>query len=173
MSETKCAACGAVGSGRVCGYCGLALTAPASQEDERAALDELHALLLSSDARKQCELLRHGFVPDSEAMLIEAGARCLPLLDPAVRKEARRRADAGEGKAEDLDPAEAAVARLEAICARLRIAGKGDEARLAAAEYATFVKLYRLRVRRDIVIGCALLALAGLVGLVVLLTVLW
>jgi hypothetical protein len=116
--------------------------------DEPVALAEYHALLQSEVGEKLARLLRHGFLPSSESMLIEAGMHCLPLI----------------GGNHD-DESEAAAARLEAIVARLKVTGAGAEANRAIYEFGTSISRYRSSARKSTLLGCLILSAAGLLAL--------
>lgn len=140
-----CAGCGARGEGWICRHCGRRLRPAADAESERAALDALHQALATKDDDAQARLLQHAFLPDDPRTLVEAGARCLPILTT-------------EGVALARD---AAASRLDAIVAKLRVLGEPEEATRAAALYAEQVAAYRKEQDRYGFWGCLSFALVG------------
>ena len=127
MGNTKCRSCGVAIGGKlsVCEYCGVLLINIDTIENEEKALDELHALLLKSNLTSQKKLLRNGFLPDIQEVLIEAGLRCIPLI---VNEDI-----------ED-EPRNSAVYRLDAIRTKLKIKGSSDDAKRAQAEFKKVIK---------------------------------
>lgn len=49
--------------------------------DEKKAIDEFHEIMLTKDYTTQVNMLKNGFLPTSAEGLIEAGVRCIPLID--------------------------------------------------------------------------------------------
>lgn len=104
-----CRACGAAASGYVCLYCGASLTPALDYDAERQALEELHQAMLRAAAdADRARILGHGPIPDDDRALVDAGLRAAALLVP------QNYADATPG---------AAIARIEAIRAKLRMRG--------------------------------------------------
>lgn len=146
MTDPKCPGCGASGPGLVCRFCGSRMR---DVVDEPVALAEYHALLQAEVGEKLAGLLRHGFLPSSESMLIEAGMRCLPLIRENHHD----------------DESKAAAARLEAIVARLKVTGASAEANRAIYEFESNISLYRSSARKSTLLGCLILSTAGLIAL--------
>jgi len=69
------------GSWAVCKYCGVATGSLADMNIETKALDEYHNILLTKDKDTRIDMLAHGFLPKSAKGLIEAGVRCIPLIN--------------------------------------------------------------------------------------------
>jgi hypothetical protein len=117
--------------------------------DETLALAEYHGLLKSETGDKLAKLLKHGYLPASEAGLIEAGFNCLPLMGSNLHSEEE----------------EAAAARLDAIIARLRVSGDTPAAARAVHEFQSGLTRYRISARKSTMIGCVILSVAGLLVL--------
>lgn len=116
----------------LCRYCGSPAEPPASPDAELKALEELSGLLRDKDGAEQAKLLEHGYIPASPAALIEAGVRCVALIqDPwnAVSKSAAR--------------------RLEAIVLKLKIMPQDESTVRAAAEFEARARAHRDQERRD------------------------
>jgi hypothetical protein len=140
----RCRGCGAEFKDLVCEYCGLASLRAADPALERAALDELHVLLRRCEPDAQSRLLRDGFLPSSEANLLEAAVQCLPY----VAKDA-------------VEPGPAAVLRLEAIVAKLVALPPNDGVRQAIAHYQARVEAYRRADRHALIGGLTVFAILG------------
>jgi hypothetical protein len=148
----KCRHCGAECEGLICAYCGAITQKAEDVDSEERALDEYHHLIAKGTAEEQVALLKSGFIPEARKVLIEAGLRCMPLVD--VERTASR-------------VSTTALQRLQAIMARLRITGDDEEIHRACAEFERKIAEFR-RADRNLNIGM-LVALAAVVGLVVLL----
>ena len=153
----NCNSCGANTSGLICEFCG-ALTVE-SVEDEHEALDEFHRLLHQADEERRGELLKSGFLPRHASSLIEAGFRCMPLLD----------------EDETLSSVStAALVRLDTVEAKLRaLAEQTPEVRRALHEFHQKKVRFRRADRNltisvlaffAIVIGCVLFGMYRCVG---------
>ena len=102
----SCPTCGAQSTGElVCHYCGHLLADPAALDARRetAALDELHrAIATTNEIDERVQLLEGGFLPQTTTGLLDAGARCVALLNPEALTS------------------DAVVSRSRAIVSRLR-----------------------------------------------------
>ena len=118
---------------------------------EKEALNEFHAILAGqTDMVAKARMLRHGFLPDTPAVLIESGMRCLPLIDIDEPVE---------------EVVKAAVHRLRAIMAKLRLLGEDGQTAAALREFETVLIKYELADRQlsrtVAIIGVVLLFLLG------------
>lgn len=148
---SSCDRCGAEIAGLVCRACGARLGKASDVEAERKALDELHLHLSGAEPTAQHKLLATGFIPDHAPNLVEAGLRCVALLDSHDTTS---------------PTSKGAVGRLSAIVAKLRIVGETPETTRALQEFAARVDDWKGRDRRldRIVGGGCLLVLAALVA---------
>ena len=146
MDAIKCPGCGATGNGLVCCYCGSRMRDGA---DEALALAEYHGLLKAETGDKRAKLLKHGYLPSSEAGLIEAGFNCLPLFAGNLHS----------------DEEEAAAARLDAIIARLKVSGSTPQSARAITEFEAGLTRYRRSARQSTLLGCVILSVAALLVL--------
>jgi hypothetical protein len=116
-------------------------------------LAEYHQLLAHVPADVKSRFLQSGYMPTTDAALIEAGLRCIAFLDPW----------SGEG---GVTPANDAVQRIEMIAARLRITSKSGEVERAVEGLAQAVANYRKRRTR---VWLAVAAVGACVALLILL----
>ena len=151
MQSVKCPSCGASGSGIICAYCGTQMR---DTSEEQTALAEYHEILKSKSGAELEKLLQHGYLPESDKGLIQAGLACVPLLNEDLETETA-------------DPAHAAANRLEAIISRLRI---NDRSQQAVTEFETHLQKFRTERTRSTRIGCVVLVL---VPVMILAVVLW
>ncbi len=150
-AKVQCRQCGAEVDGLICAYCGAITERTEDVETEGRALDEYHRLLSGADEAKQVALLRNGFLPETRKVLIEAGLRCMPLVD--VEQTTNR-------------VSTTALQRLQAIIARLHIIGDDPEIGRACSEFQAKIAEFR-RADRNLGIG-VMIALAVVLGLSVL-----
>lgn len=132
MAQT-CRSCGSDNSGLVCRFCGAVLTRVAAGEELNALLEYHDAVRDAPGDDKRAEMLRHGYVPDHQDALIEAGLRCLPLIDPAMLL---------------LPVPSAAVDRLRLIITKLKLCPPDDRVRRAIAEFEARLSQAREENRR-------------------------
>lgn len=85
-------------------------------------LNDFHDLAAAKDGPAQASLLRNGFLPESQDVLIEAGIRCIPLIE--------------SGKIEVSD---AAANRLEAILFKLKRFPETQDLRRAADQFEAII----------------------------------
>ena len=129
MSDNNsCNRCGAQLNGLVCEYCGSLARLHMNRDEERDALAEYHNILLNMEPKAQINLLQNGFIPDATDVLIEAGIRCIPLID------IKQTAD---------DTVEAAYRRLQAIMIKLRLLPANAEITQALKEFERVTKAYQ------------------------------
>jgi hypothetical protein len=121
--------------------------------DEYRQLEEYHQALAARDTTEQVNLLLNGFLPDATEALVEAGIRCIPLI---------------ESSGSELS--ESAIHRLEAILFKLKNRKEDTAIRNAADRFEKLIAHRRKGQRSDTRLGFALIAglsvLAG--GLIVL-----
>ncbi|MFO7540897.1 MAG: hypothetical protein R6X32_22885 [Chloroflexota bacterium] len=107
----------------MCEYCGALAHLHLDRAAEKEALTELHNIIVAqSDLEVKSKFLRHGFLPDAPDVLIESGMRCIPLIDT-------------EGTADEVGSA--AIQRLRAIMAKLRLLGDSHQTAAALREFET------------------------------------
>jgi hypothetical protein len=154
-ASQPCRACGADATGFVCLYCGAPLLPATSAAEERQALEELHqAMVHAKEDSQRARILANGSLPDDDRVLTDAGLRAAALLDP------ERYAD---------DTPSAAIARIEAIRAKLRMRGQ----LVADRELGARIDAYRKGAERETGVGLraslafAAFAIALIVGIVV------
>ncbi|MBL8720588.1 MAG: hypothetical protein JNL79_31675 [Myxococcales bacterium] len=119
-----CRACGAASEGFVCLFCGTSLTVATSPADEAQALEELHQAILRAETDEaRARILGNGLLPDHPAELVDAGLRAAALLDP---------------KQYATPIPTAAIARIEALRAKLRLLGEDAADRELGASVARY-----------------------------------
>lgn len=119
-------------------------------EQELELLEKFHSEVASREGEAQASLIRNGYLPDSESGLIEAGVRCIPLVQ--------------EGH---LPVADAAAARLEAVVFKLRRLQETLEVRKAVEQFEALIQARRKAGASDMRFGLALiLGLAALLALI-------
>jgi hypothetical protein len=145
----NCPSCGAPAKGRLCEYCGRLLVVVTKVEEEFELVNLFHDLVMARDKRGQQLMLRNGFLPQSDTALVEAGLRCLPLIDADQINP---------------EPTRSAYLRLKGIVAKLRVRNSAA-ARQALPELEKAVETYRRDDAKAVVQG--LLLILGLVLLAV------
>ena len=126
-------------------------------DTEREQLETYHRQLALQQESGQVGMLRSGYLPTSPELLVEAGIRCVPLLESG-----------------DVDLAGAAYDRLEAILLKLRLSPAAPATRKAVEELEARLKEHHRQEARDTKFGVALLlVLAALIAGAVLLIVYW
>lgn len=127
MSEMLCQQCGASVRGYVCEYCGSLARLSLERAAEKEALNELHNIIVAqTEPEMKAKLLRHSFLPDAPENLIEAGMRCIPLVDIDM----------------DNEVSDAAARRLQAVTAKLRLLGENGQTSAALREFETVLANY-------------------------------
>lgn len=127
-----CARCGAEVVSLICRYCGCAAEPPGGAEAEMKALEEFSGLLCGKDGAEQGKLLEYGYLPSAPAALIEAGVRCVPLIQDQWNAVSR-----------------GAVRRLEAIVVKLKIIPQDETTVRAVKEFEARVLAWREQGERD------------------------
>jgi hypothetical protein len=143
MAQAKCAHCGAALDGPVCKYCGVATGAVEELDRQRRALDEFHNRLVSLDKGEQVKLLKSGFMPDHNIVLIDAGLRCVSLLSDSPT---------------NIAIGDAAALRLEAIVMKLKLKPSDYETEKAIARFSERLKEYKAQGNRDTIYGLTAIA---------------
>ena len=106
MTKSNCPHCGASFTGLICDYCGALAGMTSTAAEQRRALEELHQLIAKCPRERQVMLIKNGYLPDDTAALIDAGIKCVALMDD------------DEVKADRTD---AAARRLDAVVIKLRL----------------------------------------------------
>ena len=138
MVQAKCAHCGAALDGLVCKYCGAASSATEDLEKQKRALEEYHGLFVSRDDDALVKLLKNGFLPDHGTLLIDAGLRCVSMLDDS---------------AVDYKVTDAAALRLEAIVMKLKLKVPDRENEKAIEMFSAKLKEHKASGNRDAIYG--------------------
>ncbi len=112
MTNNKCPHCGGAYAGLICDYCGALVGKTDTVEQQRRALDELHRLIVNSPWEKQLLLIKSGYLPDDANLLIDAGLKCISLINDAEVRSGR--SDAAQG-------------RLEAVITKLQLRPRDQE----------------------------------------------
>ncbi|MDM8520358.1 hypothetical protein QUF64_09950 [Anaerolineales bacterium HSG6] len=145
--ESKCDHCGAYVKGLVCEYCGAYHKTNHDADIELKALDEYHIYLQKSDKEQdRAKILEHGFLPQHQAVLIEAGVRCIPLVKTEISKDAK-----------------AAQLRLEAIVIKLKLMPSDAAIEQAVTEFQIKIdeaKTYERNFDRGMLVGCVIFLLS-------------
>ena len=153
MSALLCQQCGASVKGYICEYCGSLAQLSLDRTAEKEALNELHNIIVAqTEPEMKVKLLRHSFLPDVPDVLIEAGMRCLPVIDTSDTADA---------------VVTAAVHRLQAIMAKLRLLGDNGQTAVALREFeAVLTKFHESdrRLNQSIIIAGMVLLVLVVVG---------
>jgi hypothetical protein len=121
-------------------------------ETELQKLNEFHAELATHDPAAQASMLRNGFLPDSTEALVEAGIRCIPLIESG-------RVDLEDGAAD----------RLEAIVFKLKIIPDTSSVRKVMERFDAMLEARKKKARSDMKYGlAAILILTVILGSVIL-----
>lgn len=127
----------------------------AAVRDELDALNQYHQTVATRDVEGQASLLRNGFLPESPEALVEAGIRCLPLLESGVT-----------------DLTAAAGDRLAAIQVKLELLPQTAPVTRALEQFKARVEGQKREDDKAAWYGCAaILALAAIIGGVIVLVV--
>jgi|GEM_PF-770796 len=127
MTSNKCPHCGASYTGLICDFCGTLVGMTDTVERQRQALDELHQLIVNSPWEKQILLIKNGYLPYDANLLIDAGLKCISLINDAEVRSGR--SDAAQG-------------RLEAVITKLQLR-PGDQ------EISKALQLFRERLNKS------------------------
>jgi hypothetical protein len=123
-------------------------------EHQKEALESFHRLLASAQEARRVNLLNNGFIPADKRVMIDAGLRCMPLID----ESSNRRMSV------------AAAARLRALGTRLKLqAGDELDTLRALKEFDLKLKQHDRIERRNLFMGGAMV----LIGLAILSWLLW
>lgn len=108
----------------MCLFCGASVSVATSPAEEAQAIDELHqAILRAENDQVRARILANGPLPDHASELVDAGLRASALLDPKQYATA---------------VPTAAIARIEALRAKLRLLGEDAADRELAASVARY-----------------------------------
>lgn len=120
-------------------------------ENEIQKLNEFHADLATHDPAVQASMLRNGFLPDSTEALVEAGIRCIPLIESG-------RVDIEDG----------ATDRLEAIVFKLKIIPDTSSVRKVMERFEAMLEARKKKAHSDMKYGlAAILILTVIVGSII------
>jgi hypothetical protein len=119
-------------------------------ENEIQKLNEYHAELAAHDSTTQASMLRNGFLPDTMEALVEAGIRCIPLME--------------SGRVEIAD---GAGDRLEAIIFKLKLNPDTSSVRKVLERFDVLLQERKKKASSDMKFG-----LAAILGLTVIIGVL-
>ncbi len=157
MPDSRCRSCGAAVKNLICEYCGSPTAGTFDLATQKEALDEYHYILQSQSEEVQIKMLRNGFLPDAEDLLIDAGVRCIPLIElDSTAEEVPR----------------AALWRLKAITTKLKLMAPTARSEQAVKEFETLINDFDKADRRlnlMLAVGCfvSVLVCVGGVALVV------
>jgi hypothetical protein len=112
-------------------------------ENELLKLNEYHEQLATHDPAVQASMLRNGFLPDSTEALVEAGIRCIPLIE--------------SGR---VDLEDAAGDRLEAIIFKLKLIPDTSSVRKVLEKFEGLIQEKKKKASSDMKFG-----LAAMIGL--------
>ena len=125
-------------------------------DNELQQLNAFHEQLAALESVAQASLLRNGFLPDSPDVLVEAGIRCLPLIE------------SGDSRIND-----GAVDRLEAIVFKLRHGADSGGVRKMLNELEAVLQKHCARERSDTRLGFGIILGLTLAAAVVVAAVLY
>ena len=155
-----CGSCGERSSGQFCGYCGSRIRQAEDVSIQARALNELHEALVNAERKEAARLLKNGTLPNDRELLVEAGLRTLPHINP-----------------DDvlMGVTEAAIKRLKTVMRKLRLRHQDEYTRNALRQFERELREYRARDRQNLISGTIALGviasvIAGIVVLVVVLT---
>jgi hypothetical protein len=126
------------------------------EAEELKQLNEFHEKLAALEPAAQASLLRNGFLPDSPDVLVEAGVRCLPLIESG-----------------DTHITDGAVDRLEAIVFKLRHGAESGGVRKMINELEAVLQKRRVQDRSDMRLGFGIILGLTLAAAVVVAAVLY
>jgi hypothetical protein len=136
-----CPKCEVPVEGDACALCGSPVQDLDAQK--RAVIDLHNKVLSSKDDDEKSALLRNAPIPDDPEVLIDAGLRCVPLM-------------------ESFEPGDSASARLQAIVVKLKLFPEDERIAKAIAEFEKHIRAQG-RANLKVGIGCAVL-IASILG---------
>jgi hypothetical protein len=117
-------------------------------ESELKKLNEFHEQIATHDPATQASMLRNGFLPDSMEALVEAGIRCIPLIESG-------RVEIEEG----------ATDRLEAIIFKLKLVPDASSVRKVLERFDALTQERKKKATSDMKYGfAAMLGLTVIIG---------
>lgn len=124
-------------------------------DQEMARLEEYHKDLSAKDAAALAGGLRNGYLPDDFGALIEAGVRCIPLIED-----------------ERSEVVNAAIDRLQAVIFKLKLNAETPEVRRALERFQQVIDQQKKQGNKDalygfLVIGGLLVILGGIAVVIV------
>jgi hypothetical protein len=111
--------------------------------DDLKRLEEYHGVLAGTAPADQASVLRNGYLPDDPGALVEAGVRCIPLIE-----------------SETSAIVAAALDRLQAVVFKLKLGRETPETRRAVERFQQLLDAAARAKNRDMRYG--LMAIAGL-----------
>ena len=141
MTKPNCPHCGAAFTGLICDYCGALAGMTSTVAEQRQALEELHQLIVKCPRERQVLLIKNGYLPDETAPLIDAGLKCISLMDD------------DEVKA---DRSDAAARRLESVIAKLKLRPPDGEISRALVLFKERLDRNTRNKNRDTAIGLSI-----------------
>jgi hypothetical protein len=122
---------------------------------EMGQLNDYHEKLATLDPAGQASLLRNGFLPETAEGLMEAGIRCIPLIQSGT-----------------IPIADGAVDRLEAIQFKLKLLPEASNSRKVMEQFQAMIQEHKNEDQSNVKYGLALiLGLSILVGGLIVLIV--
>ncbi|MBI5804564.1 hypothetical protein HZA73_00810 [candidate division TA06 bacterium] len=143
MTKPNCPHCGAAFTGLICDYCGALAGTTSTVEEQRRAIEELHKLIANSPREKQVLLIKNGYLPDDTAALIDAGLKCISLMDEDEIKQ---------------DRTDAAARRLESVIVKLELRPGDAETTRALLRFRERVDKNTRHKNRDVALGLSIIA---------------
>jgi hypothetical protein len=117
-------------------------------DGEIQKLNEYHVQLAVNDPVAQASMLRNGFLPDSAEALVEAGIRCIPLIESG-----------------HVEIADGAGDRLEAIIFKLKLIPDTSSVRKVLEKFDALVHERKKKATSDMKYGFAvILGLVVIIG---------
>ena len=147
MTKPTCPHCGAAFTGLICDFCGALAGMTSTVAEQRKALEELHQLIVKCPRERQVMLIKNGYLPDESGPLIDAGLKCISLMDDDEVKP---------------DRSDAAARRLEAVIVKLRLRPPDQEVSRALVLFKERLDRNTRHKNRDIALGLSIFAGLGL-----------
>ncbi|MDQ7797607.1 MAG: hypothetical protein RDU76_01515 [Candidatus Edwardsbacteria bacterium] len=154
MTKSNCPHCGAAFTGLICDFCGALVGMTDTVERQRQALDELHRLIVNSPWEKQLLLIKNGYLPDDANLLMDAGLKCISLINDAEVRSGR---------------SDAACGRLEAVITKLQLRPRDQEISKALQLFRERLDKSARSKARDTRLGLGLFAVIAVIIVVLIL----
>jgi hypothetical protein len=121
----------------------------ATAESELQLLEEFHRSASEKEGEAQASVIRNGYLPETPEALVEAGIRCIPLVE-----------------ASNLVIVDAGIDRLSAVIFKLKMAQNSPEARRALEQFEQIIEEKKKKESSDTLYGFLLIG-----GLILFITV--